>query len=151
MSEFFACIYILIYIDKNLTFLKMLIKFFLRPLLINLIINSLALYGVSYLLPGRLIITGGLAAYLIAGLIIGFLNFGIKPVLHLLSIPFIVASLGLFLILINGFIIYLTEFILNFLTGESINMVIDGGFFSYVIIALIFGVLNYLISIVLRK
>lgn len=128
----------------------MIIRYIIRPAVVNVLVNAAALYGVVEFFPEMLVVEGGFKAYAMAGLIIGILNFFIKPLLKLLSLPFIVITMGLFLILINGFVLYLAEWMVNSHGGEALSMAVQGGFFTYLFVALIFGVLNWIIGIILR-
>ena len=58
--------------------------------------------GVSYADPQSL---------LIAALVLGLLNVFVKPLLQLLSLPFIVASFGFFLLVINALLLKLTAWL----------------------------------------
>jgi putative membrane protein len=69
------------------------------------IATAVAVLIVAYLLKG-VTVDNSITALLVA-LVLGLLNNFIKPVLILLTIPFTVFTLGLFLIVINVFIIYL--------------------------------------------
>jgi len=69
------------------------------------IATAVAVLIVAYLLKG-VTVDNSITALLVA-LVLGLLNNFIKPVLILLTIPFTVFTLGLFLIVINLFIIYL--------------------------------------------
>ena len=67
--------------------------------------TALAVLIVAYLLKG-VTVDNSITALLVA-FVLGLLNNFIKPILVLLTIPFTVFTLGLFLIVINVFIIYL--------------------------------------------
>ncbi len=67
--------------------------------------TALAVLIVAYLLKG-VTVDNSITALLVA-VVLGLLNNFVKPILVLLTIPFTVFTLGLFLIVINVFIIYL--------------------------------------------
>ena len=67
--------------------------------------TALAVLIVAYLLKG-VTVDNSITALLVA-FVLGLLNNFVKPILVLLTIPFTVFTLGLFLIVINVFIIYL--------------------------------------------
>ena len=67
--------------------------------------TALAVLIVAYLLKG-VTVDSSITALLVA-FVLGLLNNFVKPILVLLTIPFTVFTLGLFLIVINVFIIYL--------------------------------------------
>lgn len=80
----------------------------MRALLARIIINTLALWLVSLLYPGVTFAPGaGLLDYLVAGTLWGLVNALLRPVLLFLSLPLNVLSLGLFTLVVNGFLLYL--------------------------------------------
>jgi putative membrane protein len=72
--------------------------------------NVVALFVASWLLSG---ITYGDQWWtlLIAGIVFTLVNAFVKPILTVLSIPFIVVTLGLFYFLINILMLYVTDWI----------------------------------------
>ena len=75
-------------------------------LLIYLIINSLAVAGGAYLLPG--VHLAGVKATVMTAIVLGLLNTFLKPILVFLTLPATILTLGLFLFVINAAIIWLT-------------------------------------------
>lgn len=82
----------------------------MRKLIARIIVNAFALYATAYFIQG-IEYNGGLFKLLIAGTILGLLNAIVKPVLKVLSCPFILLTLGLFYIVINMIILYLVSFL----------------------------------------
>jgi putative membrane protein len=80
--------------------------------------NTLALYVATWLLSG-LSYGSDWWTPLVAGLVFTIVNTFLKPVLAILSIPFIIVTLGLFYFLINVFILYLTHWIVSDFTIEN--------------------------------
>lgn len=80
---------------------------------------------------------------LIASSILSVVNALLKPLLVMLSLPFIVLSLGLFTLIINGALVWLV--------GEIYGSFSIGSFSSAVLAGLIVGLVNYLVTIVLEK
>ncbi len=78
-------------------------KFFIR-----LLINGFAFYAAAALVPGITAVTANPVNYLVLALIFGLLNALVKPLLKLLTCPFILLTLGLFTLLINTGLFYLT-------------------------------------------
>lgn len=64
-----------------------------------ILLNALALVIADYLVPG--IHINGLLASLLAGLSLGLVNTFLRPVLLLLTLPFTVLTLGLFILVLN--------------------------------------------------
>lgn len=72
---------------------------------IRILLNALALAGVAWLIGGVEVV--GLEAALWAGLLLGLFNALLKPVLKLLTLPVNILTLGLFGLVINGFLFWL--------------------------------------------
>ncbi len=85
-------------------------------LVIWLVTNTLAVGVAAWLVPGiRFTERGGLAEYwptlLAIGVILGLVSSIVKPVVKVLSIPFIILTLGLFLWIINALMLELTAWL----------------------------------------
>jgi putative membrane protein len=81
-----------------------------RALLIGWVSNVAALFVASWLLSG---VSYGDEWWtlLIAAAVFTVVNVWVRPVIQILSIPFIVVTLGLFLLVINVFMLYVTDWI----------------------------------------
>ncbi len=77
-------------------------------LIIRLIINAIALWAAAYLVNG-IHLTDKIGGVLIVALIFGLINAIIRPILKLLSFPFIIVTLGLFTLVINALMLMLTD------------------------------------------
>ncbi len=82
----------------------------IRRLTITWVFNTVALFVAAWLLSGLSYGSDGWAL-LGAGLAFTLVNFFLKPVLTVLSIPFIIVTLGLFYLLLNVLMLYLTHWI----------------------------------------
>lgn len=80
---------------------------------------------------------GNIGIFLIAGLIFSIINAVVKPVVTVMSLPFMLATMGLFTIVINGFMVWLTIVLL-----PPIKM----SFLWAMVSSLIVSLLNYLIN-----
>ncbi len=78
---------------------------------IRLIISTLAVLVSAYVLPGAHV-DDFVTAVLVAA-VLGVLNVFLKPLLILFALPAVIFSFGLFLIVINTFIILLTDELIN--------------------------------------
>jgi putative membrane protein len=68
--------------------------------MIHWLVLTVALAATAWLLPGVAFTSH--AALLFSGLVLGFLNAVIKPVLVLLTLPLTVVTLGFFYFILNG-------------------------------------------------
>lgn len=80
-------------------------------LLLRWLINALAILGVAYYVPG--IGVSGFYAALIAALILGIINALIRPILLILTLPVNILTLGLFTLIINALLFWLTSTIVK--------------------------------------
>lgn len=74
-------------------------------LLLVWLINAFAVYATASLLGG--IYVKSFWAALIVALVLGLINAVVKPILVFFSIPFIIVTLGLFLLIINALMLML--------------------------------------------
>ncbi len=94
----------------------------------------------SQIIPG--IEIRGLASGIAAVVILSFLNAIIRPILYLLSAPFIIVTLGLFMVFINGFLLYLVSILVKGFLVSGFWSAVGGA----LIISLVSGVLNLWVS-----
>ena len=74
--------------------------------LVRVLVNTVAIYLVAAIVPG--ISVSGLLTALGAGLVLGLINAIVRPVLILLTLPVTLVTLGLFLVVLNAFCLWLT-------------------------------------------
>jgi putative membrane protein len=84
---------------------------FAGRLLVAWLVNAAALWVADWLFDGVRI--DGWGPLLIAALVFALINVLLKPVLVILSIPLIVVTLGVFLLLINMALLGLTDWIVS--------------------------------------
>ena len=76
-------------------------------LIIKLLLNALAVVLLSKLLSG--VSVDGYTTAIIVAIVIAVLNLFVKPLIVLLTLPATILTLGLFLFVINAFIILLAD------------------------------------------
>lgn len=103
--------------------------------------NSFGLWIAGRLLPA-IEHNDDLKVIILAGLVLSLVNGLIKPLVVILSLPAIVFSLGLFMILVNGFMVYLA--------GELVGSLEIDTFGSAVLAGIIIGLVNYAITTLLE-
>jgi len=117
-------------------------KFILR-----LAINAIALYLAVWLLPG-LDLTGGVVSLLWIALIFGLVNALLGPLLKFLSCGLIVLTLGLFTLVINTFLFWLTSVISQSL---GLGLVIsDPVWWNAFLGALVVSIVSFIMSMILK-
>lgn len=76
--------------------------------LIRLLINAAALWVATRLVPG-VHYEGGWLPIMGVALVFGVVNTIVRPVTTILTFPFVIVTLGLFLLVINGLMLWLTS------------------------------------------
>jgi len=79
----------------------------MRNFIIRIFVNALALSAAAYLVGG-IHLSGGFFSILLVALLFGLVNALLKPVLLILSLPFLILSLGLFAFVVNGALLLIT-------------------------------------------
>ena len=114
-------------------------------ILINWIINAVAVLAVAYLLPG--VMVEGFIGALIVALVLGILNAFIKPLLILLTLPINILTLGLFTLVINALLILTASALLpNFQVENFLTALLFG-----IILAVVVYVINFIVPDSLDK
>jgi putative membrane protein len=82
-------------------------------------------------------VTAGTGGFLLAGLIFSIVNSIFKPLAVILSLPAILLSLGLFVIIVNGALVYV-----SIALAPGISM----SFFNSILTGIILSLINYIVS-----
>jgi putative membrane protein len=77
--------------------------------LIRLAVNAAAVYLAATLVPGIHVRSAG--AVIVAALILGLVNALVKPVLFVLTLPFTIVTLGLFIFVVNAICLALVAWV----------------------------------------
>lgn len=104
--------------------------------LIRVLVNAAAIYLIAVIVPG--IEVSGVLAALGAGLVLGLVNAVVRPILIVLTLPVTLATLGLFLLILNGFCLWLTSWLVK---GFEVH-----GFWPPVFGALLVSLVSWLLS-----
>lgn len=86
-------------------------------ILLKTLVTSLAVFFAAYVLPG--VYLKGFPSAVVVAAVLGLLNAFLKPFLILLTIPVTLFSFGLFLLVINAFIILIADALLPGFSVES--------------------------------
>jgi putative membrane protein len=108
-------------------------------LLIRFACNAVALYAAAALVTG---ITYGDEGWtlIVAAVVFTFVNMWLRPVVRLLSLPFIILTLGLFLLVVNVFMLYVTDWIVPQFEIHSFG----AGFLGALVVSVVNWALNFL-------
>lgn len=92
---------------------------FITKLILRIIANALAIFLAARYVD-QISFSGDWIDYLVIGLILALANMIIKPILKIVSAPLIFITMGLFLIVINGIIIFAVDWFVETLTINGI-------------------------------
>ncbi|BCW08437.1 phage holin family protein [Arthrobacter sp. NtRootA1] len=132
--------------------------------IVRVLINGLALWIASWLLEGLEIsssatekaaanagITEGadaagiVLAYLFIGLIFGVVNAFVRPLVKILSLPVTILTLGLFTIIINAAMLYLTAWLSSF---TPVHLTIDSFFWTAILASVIISIISLVAGLI---
>lgn len=93
------------------------------PFIFRMGANAVAILLIAYLLPSVMSADGYMAA-IAAAFVLGLVNAIVRPILVLLTLPVTVVTLGLFLLVINGLLLWLvTAIVPGFHVGGFLGAV----------------------------
>ena len=117
-----------------------------KNILIRWLIIALAVVVAVWLVPG-IEVTGssGWLTVIIMAAVLGLINAIIRPILALLSCGCIVATLGLFMLVINAFTFWLASYITSSWFGQGFEV---DSFWSAFLGSLVVSVVSFLVSMV---
>ena len=78
------------------------------PFLVRLLVNAAALWVATRVVPG-VTYAGGWAPFFGVALVFGVLNATLRPVTKILTFPLIIVTLGIFALVVNGLMLWLTS------------------------------------------
>lgn len=109
----------------------------IRKFLLRWLVNFLGLWTATSLLQG-ITYQGHIHVLVLAALIFSIVNAFIRPLIVILSLPWIVLTLGFFTLVINTFMLYLVQFFYPKFHIAS--------FWSGLVAVVIIWVVNYLLN-----
>lgn len=115
-------------------------------LILRLLANAAALAVATFLLAGISLTAptteGKVVTLLVVALVFGLLNAVVKPIFTLVTVPLVLLTLGLFLIVINALMLLLTSWVSTWL---QLGWFVDG-FGTAVIGAVIVSVVSFFLN-----
>jgi len=111
------------------------------PFFIRMGANAVAILLVSYLLP-QVVTVDGVMAALAAAFVLGLVNAVVRPLFVLLTLPVTVVTLGAFLFVINGLLLWLVSV---FVPGFHVN-----GFLAAVVGSVLLSIVSWILTRVVQ-
>jgi len=112
--------------------------------LLRLVLTSIAIYLAARVVPGVQLAPGWTVWHLLlVGLVFGLLNAFVKPILVFFSLPVLLVTLGLFYLVINALILWITSLFFSVLIVK--------GFWPAVLGGLVITLFNWAVSLILER
>ena len=108
----------------------------MKEFLLRWFVTTLSVLGATWLIPGISYDTAG--TLLGAALLLGIINALVRPVLLLLSLPFIIVTMGFFILVINALLIL---FVSKVIPGFHV-----AGFWTALFAGIVIGVISWVLS-----
>jgi putative membrane protein len=112
---------------------------------IRTLVNAAALWVATRIVPG-VTFDGGLLAFLGVALVFGVINATLRPLTKILTFPLIIVTLGIFALIVNGLMLWLTSSLSSSL-GLGFHV---RGFWAAFFGALVVSIVSALLSLSMR-
>ncbi|MDQ2781638.1 phage holin family protein [Lapillicoccus sp.] len=123
----------------------------LGNVLVKTVVNGLALWLAAAIVPGIHIgetgdTTRSILTVFVVALIFGLLNAVLKPILTIVSLPFVILTLGLFLLVVNALLLELTSWLAGSL---DLSFHVDRFWWDAIVGALIISIVASILNAVI--
>ncbi len=115
----------------------------LNRFLVRWFVCALGIWVAAGILGDTITYDERMGVIIISGLILALVNTVIKPIVILLSLPAILFSLGLFMIVINGFMVLIVSKLYSSLQVTNFGAAMLAG--------MVIGLVNYLVTTILEE
>lgn len=121
------------------------IRIALRFALTLVLVWAMATYLSDYLF-----IAGGWKALVTVAALITLMNIFVSPLLDLIVLPLKLVATIVAIVVVNGFFLWLTVWIVDRMDPAIVTMKIDGGIGGWVVIAVVLGLAKWLMKVSLK-
>ncbi len=115
------------------------------PFVIRLLVNAAALWVATEIVPG-VSYDGGVLPFLGVAVVFGVINSTLRPLTKILTFPLIIVTLGVFALVVNGLMLWLTSSLSSAL-GLGFHV---SGFWAAFFGALVVSIVSALLSLSIR-
>jgi putative membrane protein len=115
------------------------------PFLARLLVNAAALWVATRVVPG-VTFTGGWLPFLAVAVVFGVINAFIRPVAKILTFPLIIVTLGIFALVVNGLMLWLTS---SLSEGLGLDFHVSGfwaAFWGALVVSIVSTILSMLVA-----
>jgi putative membrane protein len=117
---------------------------------VRLLVNAAALWVATRIVPG-VTYAGGWLPFLAVALLFGAVNAFIRPVAKLLTFPLIILTLGIFALIVNGLMLWLTSSLSSTL---GLGFAVSGfwaAFWGAIVVSIVSTVLSMVVADASRR
>ena len=118
--------------------------------LLRFLLTALLVWALSEYLSEYVFISGGFVAYMTIGALLTLMNLLVRPLLKLITLPLKLVATILAIILVNGVFLWITYQIVLLMDPNIAMFEILGGVGGWIVVALILGIANWLMKLVLK-
>lgn len=124
------------------------------PFLLRAALTGLALWVVTLFVPGLTFVGGNttlqrVGIIFVVAVLFGLVNAIVKPIVQILSIPMYILTLGLFHIVINAFMLWITAEITKDTTHWGLQ--IDHFWWTAIWAAILLSIVSWVLSLLTRR
>ncbi|HTV55290.1 MAG TPA: phage holin family protein [Terriglobia bacterium] len=117
-------------------------------LILRWLVVSFALFVAARIVPGIDVARNSWTLFAVMAVVLGLVNAIVRPVLRLLSCPLILLTLGLFLLIINGFTLWIASWIAVHLLRVGFYV---RGFWPAFWGALVVSIVSFFMNLLIRE
>jgi putative membrane protein len=122
--------------------------------LLRAAVTGLALWVVTLIVPGMTFVGGDttvqrIGIIFVVGVIFGLVNAFIKPIVQLLSIPLYILTLGLFHVVVNALMLWITSWITDHTTHWGLHL--DKFWWTAIWAAILLSLVGWVLSVPFRN
>lgn len=122
--------------------------------LLRAALTGLALWVVTLFVPGLTFVGGNttlqrIGIIFVVAVLFGFVNAIVKPIVQILSIPMYILTLGLFHVVINAFMLWITAQITKDTTHWGLH--IDHFWWTAIWAAILLSIVSWMLSLLTRR
>lgn len=115
-------------------------------LLIRFFVTAIAVAAAAYAVPGIDVGENATKAVILTAIILGLINAFIRPLLKLLSLPLLLMTLGLFILVVNAVCFYLAAWVSRTIFDVQFSFdSIWAVLFGAIIISIVSTILNWVL------
>ena len=115
----------------------------LLRVLVGWLVLAVAFYVTTKVVTG-IHVTGGAVGYLEVALVFGLVNAILGPILRFLSLPLAIVTFGFFILVVNGFLLWIAEHLTS-------SLHIDHFFWDAIFGALVIAIVSWLLNALLHR